>query len=417
MELWLLFIFAVTVSFLLAYGIGANDVANAMGTAVGAGALTVKQAILVASIFEVLGVFLAGGSVIHTIQEKLIHSDIVLYASDTLMMGMLACSLANGIWLLIASFFGWPVSSTHAMVGSLAGFVGFHLGIRAIQWSTLALIVLSWLVTPLIAMALAFLIFHGIQRFILNKSEPIRQAKHYVPYCIFIMAWLMIWLTCRFGLPYIGFVLNGWVCMISALLGAGLILIGVRYHLTALRLLTDVPFANAQSSHQSSQLEPIFAILMVITASIMAFAHGANDVANAVGPLAVIMNGLQGDLEPYVPLWILLIGALGIIVGLSTWGYKVIATVGRNITELTPSRGFAAELAAASTVMLASFFGIPVSTTHTLVGAILGVGLARGFMALNLSVIRDIGFAWLLTIPTSAGLSILLSKLLITIFN
>jgi len=408
MDLWLLFVCAIVVSLLLSYGIGANDVANAMGTSVGANALTIKQAIVIAAVFEVLGILLAGGSVVHTIQEKLIDPSVALYMADTLMVGMLACSLANGIWLLVASFFGWPVSSTHAMIGAIAGFASLQLGVESIDWSLLGIILLSWLVTPLIAMVLAFLIFSSIQRFILNSPEPIKYARYYVPYYVFAVSLLMIWFIGKFGLPHIGLVIHGWVCLVGALFGAWGIMALVRHRLLVMQLRADTQDLN---SHL--QLEQIFAVLMVMTASTMAFAHGSNDVANAVGPLAVIVNWLQGDLETHVPIWILLLGAGGIIVGLGTCGYKVMATIGRGITELTPSRGFAAELAAAGTVMMASLLGLPVSTTHTLVGAVLGIGFARGFMALNLSVIRDIGFAWLLTIPTSAGLSIILTKLLL----
>mgnify|MGYP001196277443 CR=1 FL=1 len=402
--------------FFMAWGIGANDVANAMGTSVGARALTLAQAILVACIFELAGAYLAGGEVTSTIRKGIIDPGLLQNTPDLLVFGMMASLLAAGTWLLIASSRGWPVSTTHSIVGAIIGFAAVGISIDAVSWSKVTEIVSSWVVSPLIAGIISFLIFRSVQALILNTSDPFDNAKKYVPGYMFLVGFVISMVTFLKGLKHIGLPLDfGQSLTYSIFIGIGIALIGtyfLRKVENSIQIRGDVTFDG---------VEKVFAILMVFTACAMAFAHGSNDVANAVGPLAAIVSVVQSGGEiaakSSMPWWILLLGGGGIVAGLASLGYKVIETVGRNITELTPSRGFAAELAAATTVVLASGTGLPISTTHTLVGAVLGVGLARGISAIDLSVVGRIIISWVVTLPVGAGLSILFFFILKGIFS
>jgi len=392
--------------FFMAWGIGANDVANAMGTSVGARALTLGQAILVACIFEFAGAYLAGGEVTSTIRKGIIDPSLLADSPDLLVFGMMASLLAAGTWLLIASFNGWPVSTTHTIVGAIVGFAAVGISADAVSWSKVSSIVSSWVVSPLMAGTISFLIFRTVQNLILNTENPFDNAKKYVPGYIFLVGFIISMVTLLKGLKHVGLTLNFQESLLySIAIGIFIALIGsffLRKIENTHQVRGDVVFDG---------VEKVFAVLMVFTACAMAFAHGSNDVANAVGPLAAIASVVQsgGDIasQSVMPWWILLLGGVGIISGLAMLGYRVIETVGKNITELTPSRGFAAELAAATTVVLASGTGLPISTTHTLVGAVLGVGLARGLSAIDLGVVGRIVISWVVTLPVGAGLSIL----------
>ena len=392
--------------FFMAWGIGANDVANAMGTSVGARALTLGQAILVACIFEFAGAYLAGGEVTSTIRKGIIDPTLLADSPDLLVFGMMASLLAAGTWLLIASFNGWPVSTTHTIVGAIVGFAAVGISADAVSWSKVSSIVSSWVVSPLMAGTISFLIFRTVQNLILNTENPFDNAKKYVPGYIFLVGFIISMVTLLKGLKHVGLTLNFQESLLySIAIGIFIALIGsffLRKIENTHQVRGDVVFDG---------VEKVFAVLMVFTACAMAFAHGSNDVANAVGPLAAIASVVQsgGDIasQSVMPWWILLLGGVGIISGLAMLGYRVIETVGKNITELTPSRGFAAELAAATTVVLASGTGLPISTTHTLVGAVLGVGLARGLSAIDLGVVGRIVISWVVTLPVGAGLSIL----------
>lgn len=390
----------------MAWGIGANDVANAMGTSVGARALTVAQAVLVACIFEFAGAYLAGGEVTATIREGIIDATIIGETPELLVFGMLASLLAAGVWLLIASYFGWPVSTTHAIVGAIVGFAAVGIGVDAIQWPKVASIAASWVISPVIAGTISFLLFTSVKKLILQTENPFMSAKRYVPFYMFLTAFLVSMVTFVKGLKHVGVSLTTSQSIAWSLVFALIVaLIG-----TLLLQRVDNT-TREKNGAMFDGVERIFAILMVLTACAMAFAHGSNDVANAIGPLAAIVSVIQSGGEiaakSLVPPWILLIGASGIVIGLAMLGFRVMMTVGRAITELTPSRGFAAELAAAGTVVIASGTGLPISTTHTLVGAVLGVGLARGIGAINLSVVGKIILSWIVTLPVGAGLSIL----------
>lgn len=399
----------------MAWGVGANDVANAMGTSVGARAITIKQAIFIAVIFEFAGAVLAGGQVTSTIRKGIIDTGLLTQSPELLVYGMLASLLAAGIWLMTATRFGWPVSTTHSIVGAIVGFGVVGIGFNAVQWWKIGSIVLSWVVSPLLAGFIAFLIFRSVQRLILDTKEPLFYAKRYVPLYMFVAGFVISLVTLVKGLKHVGLDLTLMQQYTTALF-CGIAVMGIG--LFFIRRIKFDPDANRKL--QYANVEKIFSVLMVITACAMAFAHGSNDVANAIGPLAavvgIVQSGGQVAADSVLPVWILLIGGGGIVLGLVTYGHKVIETVGRRITELTPSRGFAAELAAASTVVLASGTGIPVSTTHTLVGAILGVAMARGMATLNLNVVKTIFLSWIVTLPAGAILSIIIFFILKSIF-
>ena len=402
----LLLLLTCVFGFFMAWGVGANDVANAMGTSVGSRALTIKQAILIAMVFEFAGAYLAGGEVTSTIRKGIIDPGNFTNQPDLLVYGMMASLLAAGTWLLVASLAGWPVSTTHSIVGAIVGFAIAAVGMEAVAWAKVGKIAASWVVSPLLAGALSFSLFMSVQKLILNTEDPFENAKRYVPLYMFLVGFMICMVTLVKGLKHLGLDL-GFGSSLLYSLGAGIVVMLIGSQLV--KGIRRDPAAEADSRFAS--VERVFAVLMIFTACSMAFAHGSNDVANAIGPLAAVVGVIQSGgaigTEAALPGWVLLLGGGGIVVGLATYGFKVIATVGRRITELTPSRGFAAELGAAGTVVLAAGTGLPVSTTHTLVGAILGVGLARGIAALNLRVIGTIILSWLITLPAGAVLAII----------
>lgn len=398
----------------MAWGIGANDVANAMATSVGSKAITIKQALILAAVFEFTGAYLAGGQVTETIRKGLVDMTAFSNQPEMLLWGMLASLLAAGLWLLIATQRGWPVSTTHSIVGAVVGFAAVGVGVDAVNWETVATTATSWVFSPVIAGVVAFLIFMSIQKLVMNTKTPLQNAIKYGPFYLFMVGFVLSLLTTKKGLKHVGLDLSeGMEFVMAVVIGAGIALVGRV-------LISRVKFdEQADKRFHFANVEKIFAVLMVFTASAMAFAHGSNDVANAVGPMAAVIDVAQSGVmaaKANVPSWVLLVGAVGIVVGLATYGYKVIDTVGHDITELTPSRGFSAEISTAMTVVLASYTGIPVSTTHTLVGAILGVGFARGIAAIDLRVVGGIFMSWVVTLPAGAFLSVLFFYLLRGIF-
>ena len=388
----------------MAWGIGANDVANAMATSVGSKALTIRQAILVAAIFEFLGAVLAGGNVTSTIRKGIVDTELLAGSPELLIYGMLAALLAAGTWLLIASKNGWPVSTTHSIVGAIVGFAAVGIGVDAVQWSKVGTIVMSWVVSPLTAGFIAYLIYRSVQRLILSQEDPLGKAKRYVPIYIFLAAFAMTLVTILKGLSHVGLdisVKDSYLLAVAIALG-----IAVLGAIFINRIESD---PKADKKQHFYTVERVFGVLMVVTACSMAFAHGSNDVANAIGPLAAVIGiATTGTInaKSSLPIWVLMLGGAGIVIGLATFGRHVIATVGKKITQLTPSRGFAAELAAATTIVIASGTGMPISTTHTLVGAVLGVGMARGIEAIDLRVVARIFVSWVVTIPAGAFLAI-----------
>ena len=405
----LLIILAGGFGFFMAWGVGANDVANAMGTSVGSKALTIKQAILIAMVFEFAGAYLAGGEVTSTIRKGIVDTDVFVDSPDLLVYGMLSALLAAGTWLMIASFKGWPVSTTHSIVGAIVGFAAVGVSTDAVNWSKVSTIVASWVVSPVIAGTISFAIFRSVQNLILIQDDPFARAKKYAPMYMFAVGFLMAMVTILKGLKHVFKDIGVSLTFGESVVWA--IMFGISVAILGSFLLARVERDEAlEKENRFANVERVFAVLMIFTACSMAFAHGSNDVANAVGPLAAVVNVVNsgGDIaaKSAMPSWILLLGGAGIVFGLATYGYKVMGTIGRKITELTPSRGFAAELGAAATVVFASGTGLPISTTHTLVGAVLGVGLARGIGALNLRMIGSIFLSWVVTLPAGAGLAI-----------
>ncbi|GGH89925.1 inorganic phosphate transporter [Pseudomonas fluvialis] len=410
-----LLVLACLFGFFMAWGVGANDVANAMGTSVGSRALTIKQAIIIAMVFEFAGAYLAGGQVTETIKSGIVDASVI--PPQLMVLGMMSALLAAGTWLLIASTRGWPVSTTHSIVGAVIGFAAVGISMDAVHWEGVGPIVASWVVSPVLSGLVAFGIFVSVQKLIIDTDNPFLNAKRFVPLYMFATGFMVSIMTVTKGLKHIGLNLSPFE---GFLLAVG---IGVAVMLLGVALLSRIRVdAEADKDFHYASVEKVFAVLMIFTACSMAFAHGSNDVANAVGPLAAIVGVIQSGGEAVgakaaLPSWVLLLGAVGIVIGLATYGYKVIATIGKEITELTPSRGFAAELATATTVVGASAIGLPVSTTHTLVGAVLGVGIARGIGALNLGVIGSIFMSWVITLPVGAFLSIVFFFVLRSIFT
>jgi PiT family inorganic phosphate transporter len=412
----ILIIIAAVFGFMMAYGVGANDVANAMGTSVGSKALTIKQAIFIAAIFEFAGAYLAGGSVTSTIRGGITDAAFFVDTPELMVYGMIAALLAAATWLIVASYFGWPVSTTHSIVGAIIGFAAVGVGMEAVHWNKVGGIVGSWVVTPMLAGVLAYMFFMSAQKLIFDTDAPLANAKKYVPFYMAFAAFMMTLVTVQKGLKHIGLHLttaDGYYISIAIA-----VVIGLIGKVVISKLKFD---PAADKKMQFNNVERIFGVLMITTACCMAFAHGSNDVANAIGPLAAVVSVVTsgGEIASKASLawWILPLGGIGIVIGLATLGARVIKTVGTAITHLTPSRGFAAELSAASTVVIASGAGLPISTTQTLVGAVLGVGLARGIAALNLGVVRNIFISWIITLPVGAGLAIIFFYILKAIFS
>jgi PiT family inorganic phosphate transporter len=399
-EIWI----AGVVAIYMAWSIGANDVANAMGTSVGSGALTIWAAVLVAGIFEFAGAFLAGGHVTDTVRKGMLDMD--LMTNQQLIWGMLASLMSAGTLLLVATRYGLPISTTHSIVGAIVGFGAVAIGPEAVKWGKIGSIVASWLTSPLISGTLAYGIFQLTRSLILDQKDPLSRVRKIGPFFFFYVFFIIGLVTLFKGLKHVDIDLTFGESIMSSL---GLGLFGA---LLGAVLLRRVEAGKKDTGTRFSQTERVFVILQILTACAVAFAHGSNDVANAIGPLAAVVGavnetttGIISSKSPVEP-WMLAIGGVGIALGLATWGYRVMETVGKKITELTPSRGFAAELAAATTIVIASRMGIPVSTTHTLVGAVLGVGLARGIGAVDLRVVGNIVASWVATLPISAALAI-----------
>jgi inorganic phosphate transporter, PiT family len=396
-------ILAMIFGLYMTWGIGANDVANAMGTSVGSGAITVKQAIVIAAIFEFAGAFIAGGAVTKTIRKGIINPESIVGTPEILVYGMLGALLGAAVWLMVATARGWPVSTTHSIVGALVGFAMAGIGMDAVNWSKISKIVMSWLVSPLIGGVIAFVLMMSIRSFILNTDNPFRKAKTLGPIYVFLVGFIVVLVSMFKGLKH----LKLEVSMGESFLYAGIagLIIAFIGKVMIDRVQMD---ETADKEFHFASVEKVFTPMMIFTACAMAFAHGSNDVANGIGPLAAVVSivnsGGEVTQKSDLPIWILVLGGAGIVIGLATMGYKVMQTIGTKITELTPTRGYCATLAAATTVVLASKTGLPVSTTHIAVGAVMGVGLARGIGALDLRVIGNIVVSWVITLP-AAGIT------------
>ena len=407
----LILISAAMLGFFAAYGVGANDVANAMGTSVGSKVLTIKQAVLIAAIFEFLGAFLAGGGVTQTIRKGVIDPTLFDANLEILIYGMISALFAAGTWLLIASLRGWPVSTTHTIVGAIVGFGIYALGFDKINWSVVSNIGLSWITSPLSSAIVAALFYYICKELILKENTQYRLLI--INFFVFLAGFAIALITVTKGLKNIfkqqDMILTfGDSAFYSAI--AALVFTAIFYI-----------FSRARLSNTSGSQESQFAYLMVFTSCAVAFAHGSNDVANAIGPLAAIhqaTNQILGNaVSAETPLWILFLGAAGIVIGLATLGYRVMKTIGEKIVKLTPSKGFAAQLAAALTVVLASQLDMPVSTTHTLVGAVIGIGLVEGISTINVKSVNSIFLSWVITLPAGALLSIIFLEIFLNLFT
>ena len=489
---WTLISLVIIFGFYMAWNIGANDVANAMGTSVGSGALTLTMAVVLAGIFEFLGAYLVGGNVAETVRKGIFEPTLLSevypaaqygedYAALILGCGMIAALIAAGTWLLAASYYGLPVSTTHSIVGAVVGFGCVAIGPSKIAWGTVGYITSGWVVSPLLSGAVAYVLFGFVLRSVFFKRNPVAAAKAVTPYLAGMVIVVLIGVTAFKGLKpfWKNMGVDPFEARILVMLGAAALISGLlavfitralvsRFippvtdesteHITPdvsrslskatkhLRRVRDQ--ANGKVSDEAAELlenldklhsdvreqvnfgtdsqelqevERMFVFLQILTACFVAFSHGSNDVANAIGPLSAAYQAIQSGevaLKAPVPTWALALGGVGIIIGLATWGWRVIKTVGEKITELTPSRGFCAEFAAAIVILVASTLpiGIPISTTHTLVGAVLGVGLARGFGSLNLSVLKSVVASWVVTVPAGGGLAIAFFYLLKFLF-
>ncbi|MGB0577028.1 MAG: inorganic phosphate transporter [Alphaproteobacteria bacterium] len=402
----ILLVLAIIFGVFMTWGIGANDVANALGTSVGSGAITVRTAIIVAAIFEFAGAALAGGNVTSTIRKGIIDPNQIADRPEILIFGMLAALLAAGCWLALASAKGWPVSTTHSIVGAIVGFAVAGIGVEAVNWGKISQIVASWVVSPALGGGIAFLLMMSIQQLIMNADKPFKAAVRWAPMYIFLVGFVISLVTLFKGLKHLKIELGiGESFIVAAIIGVIVALIGKW-------AVNRVTFDEAEDkkSHIAS-VERVFAPMIIFTACAMAFAHGSNDVANGVGPLAAVYGLIQSGGEVTqkleMPIWILALGGAGIVLGLTTYGYRVMRTIGTKITSLTPTSGFCATVAAAITVVLASRTAMPVSTTHIAVGAVMGVGLARGFAALDIRVIGKIVVSWVVTLPAGGILAAL----------
>ena len=402
---------AIILCFLMTWGVGANDLANVMSTTMGSKAVTVRQAMLIAIIFEFAGAFLGGNGVTETMRDGIINTSQLSAQPLILIEGMLGVLLACTIWMNLASYIGVPVSITNALVGSMVGFGAVVLGTDAIHWDQVSHIAISWVTSPMISGITAYILFISIQQTIFVKRNPLTKAKLYIPIYLFLIGSILSFITVFKGLNHFDIHLN-FKQDLAVTLATSIFIT-----LIGMIIIKRIPEpARIRRRERFIQVEKYFAVLMALTACAMAFAHGSNDVALAVGPLTIIhslvMNANQAFDANNYPAWIILLGCVGVVTGLLMYGRKVIETVGSSITALTPSRAFAATLAAATTVVVATSTGIPVSATQTLVGAVLGVGLARGIGALNLIVIRNIFMSWILTLPVASLLTILSYKVL-----
>ena len=404
-----LFSFAVIACIYMACNIGANDVANAMGTSVGSKSLTFKQAILIAAVAEFAGAFFVGGHVSDTIRKGMLDTSFFADVPYQLVYGMISALLAAAIWLHIASYLGWPVSTTHSIIGGVLGFGVIAGGVDIVNWSRVGNVVLSWVVSPVMGGLFAYLVFQYINKTIFSKRRPLAHAKELLPFIVAIVLFILSIAIFYKGLKNLHLHFTFPDVLFFALVA------GVVGFFISKILVRFIPDDDSKDfAHQFNTTENLFKYLQIVTAFYIAFAHGSNDVANAVGPLAAVVSILQGgavEMKEEMPTWILGLGGGFIVLGLMVWGYRVMATVGESITDITPSRGFCATFGAASVVLICSKMGLPISTTHTLVGSVIGVGLARGLPTLNLGIIKMIFVSWITTIPFTAVISMLFFKL------
>lgn len=411
----LIICFAATVGLYMAWNIGANDVANSMADAVGSKAMSIRNAVIAAALCEFAGAVLVGAQVTETVRKGIVDPAVLATlpgitphdAAVIMVIGMSAALLSAAFWLNFSTLFGMPVSTTHSIVGAVAGFGLTAAGWNAVNWGKMGQIVLSWFISPVAGGIMAYLIFIYISKTILGQEKPTKAAIKHIPYIVFVLSAVVLLATIYKGLKHI-------IKNVEWLTDTRTLVFSLVFSFIAAilyKFYTQYKLKGMENDKLGSQLEAVervFVPLVIISSCSVAFAHGANDVANSVGPLAAVVNILKTgviDTKVPVPLWILSLGGVGIVLGLSTYGYRVMMTVGTKITEITPSRGVAADIAATATVLVCTRLSLPVSTTHTLVGAILGIGMARGLGGINMRVVYSIFGSWLFTVPAAAIMS------------
>ena len=429
---------ALVVCAYMAWNIGANDVANAMGTSVGSRALTLKQAVVIAAVFEFCGAFFAGDAVTDTVRKGILTVDfsdgtVDAVLSQDIAFGFIAAMMAAATWLTIATRMGLPVSTTHSIIGGILG-VGLILevkhGTSLIDWEVVQKVVMSWVASPLMGGLLGFFSFMIIKKLILENENPIDRSRWLAPVLAFPTFFVLglalqfkalkgfisraasegwienkyDWLPVKENGVFDPWADNAWIPINSIMLAA---FIGAVSSLVLYLVLRRIDITEEKRGFRG--VERIFVWLQIITAAYVAFAHGANDRSNAIGPMAAVWQVLSSDTgelaaKADIPLWLILLGSAGIAIGVMTWGWRVMETIGKKITDITPTRGFAAEFGAATTILVFSmpFLAVPVSTTHTLVGAVVGVGLAGGAKAVDFRVFGKIAASWVASVPAAA---------------
>ncbi len=403
---------ATLIGLYMAANIGANDLANAMGTSVGSGAITLKQAVLISIIANTLGAVLAGGYVTNTISKGLIDPTLLAAEPNKLVIGMFVALLSAGICVHLATLFGLPVSTTHAIVGAVVGFGIVSVGFGAVTWTKVLSIAGSWVISPIAGALVAGGMYFLVENKILSADDPLKQSERYAPFLIFFVFLVLILSLVFKGLKNLHVEFGFFFTLLLTIpFAAAAGFFGRRWVRWQMRPERHVRAAQAGFS----PVNRFFAQLQIMTACYVAFAHGANDVANAIGPLAAIFAVVKTKSAAFVvevPFWMLFIGGIAVGGGLLAFGTRVIETIGRNITELTPVRGFCAEFGAATTILVCSRLGLPISTTHVLVGSVVGVGIMRGMGTLDLRVLKNIGLSWIVTLPFTMLLAMFLYKML-----
>lgn len=429
---------ALIVCAYMAWNIGANDVANAMGTSVGSRALTLKQAVIIAAVFEFAGAFFAGDAVTDTVRKGILSVDFAdpmiddVFSTD-IALGFIAAMMAAATWLTIATRYGLPVSTTHSIIGGILG-VGLILEVKystsLIDWEVVRKVVMSWVASPLMGGLIGFFSFIIIKKLILDNDNPVERSMWLAPILAFPTFFVLglalqykalkgfiskaasngwiedknDWLPVKENGVFNPWAENAWIPLNSIMLAAA---IGAVSSMVLYTVLRSIDINEEKRGFKG--VERIFVWLQIITAAYVAFAHGANDRSNAIGPMAAVWQVLSSETgqlaaKAEIPLWLVLLGSAGIAVGVLTWGWRVMETIGKKITDITPTRGFAAEFGAATTILVFSmpFLAVPVSTTHTLVGAVVGVGLAGGARAVDFRVFGKIAASWVASVPAAA---------------
>ncbi|MDB9372118.1 inorganic phosphate transporter [Nodularia sphaerocarpa] len=408
-------IFIALLAFYVAWNLGANDVANSMGTSVGSKAITLTQAIIIAGILEFTGAVLFGDEVSQTLATKIANPILFAATPEIYVTGMVSVLITCGLWLQIATSRGLPVASSHAVVGAIAGFSWVAVGVDAINWSSIGLVSIGWIFTPIISSAIAALFYSQIKHWILDQPNQVAQLQQWIP-------WLSVILLGIFGVIVLPSLMQPLTNYLNQRIGLNLpnydiplftgAVAAIALTVTSWRQLEQVEEKVDKLDKREIlpiPVERLFGRFQVLSACFVAFAHGSNDVGNAIAPLAAIIYTNRTGSVPIngitIPIWILILGGAGIVAGLAIWGKKVITTIGENIITLQPSSGFCAELATATTILLASRFGLPVSTSHALVGGVVGIGLVQNIKSIKFPTLQGIALAWIITLPVSAILS------------